>query len=89
MQEVFVRRNESSFLNEQLEQFEEQIQGFNKSSQNVDHITEEIHSARELLKTRDQEVFNLQFRLNSALEDTQAAIKQLNEKLMQEVTIMV
>lgn len=82
-QELQEKQNQLFFLEEQLDLQQKQKNQQTNHTNITSQLEQEIQSLRESLNQRDQEIFNLQFRLNSALEDTKSSIKKIEEQVQE------
>lgn len=76
LQELLDQRKEIFHLREQLQ--EVQAEGIQNNTPNFLAGESEIQDLRDLLNKKEQDLFNLQFRLDSALEDIQEREKSLS-----------
>lgn len=81
LEELLEKRKEVFMLREKLQELQ-QIEI--KPVQVSEEITAELQNLRDLLNRKDQDLFNLQFRLDSALEDMLQQEKELSKKQEEE-----
>lgn len=85
LQELLEKRKEILYLRDQLQEAQEDLKNLSKETKTIPDETE-LHLLRDLISQKDQNLFNIQFRLDSTLEDIQEREKELSELQNKEMT---
>lgn len=78
LQELLEKRKEVFQLRDQLQETQEELKNRPKEMEN-DQDNTELQNLQDLISKKEQDLFNIQFRLDSALEDIQKQEKELSK----------
>lgn len=78
LQELLEKRKEVFQLRDLLQEAQDELKSRPLETQNV-HDDTELQNLRDLISKKEQDLFNIQFRLDSALEDIQEHEKELSK----------
>lgn len=86
LEELLEKRKEVFQLREQLQEIQEEWKKFSTEENDTPQDDAELQNLRDLINKKEQDLFNVQFRLDSALEDIQKQGKELAKFQNEDVT---